>query len=694
MRIKRIAIEHYGPVDKLDLMFTPFEIIFGRNEAGKTAIVEILNYILFKRTIKDLRYEKPAKMLVELEDRGEIHQLPSKQRVLELPVGDVANLLYVQASESSIYGARGEANFWDGVKSMLSRVGKGISFTRLDEQVFDAVGLQPKREIWKRDKQEKVDEVVKRKAALEVFLNKVGEIEEQESELDVLVATNEKLKKNLDDIESYKKYYRYRELTDLYNKFKETRAELAAYERYKRPYLTEWQKLEAERKACLADQAHLEEVKQQVEELQERVSELKAKHKLVDEYGLKSYPNKPEVRTGRLPFMLSVGLLLVAATIFIFSFLTKVPMVFALPFLIGGFCVFVYYIQRARKAKKSSIDVELSLRRAQEIFPDLEHPTELPSAVDALEDEKIKQETLLQARTEDFERLSKRRTLAEINRSISELREKTGLAELSDLERKMTQKAKVEETLTRLNASISQRLHQTDDRKWGRLIDEMKVAKPDQEPDLETEKDIRAEKERVQESIDNLKRDIQLFREVEQARSEIADDRAAFVEYDRLEKQLRDYQLEKDAALTVRKILNSMSSELDEFIEDILEGEDSLSRYFNFVTERYVKVAVVKRDFVVTDLSGKDYSVEELSSGARDQLLLCFRIAALRKVYPDGGFFVLDDAFIFADWQRRERLAQLVKQFVEQGNQVVYLTSDDHTRDLFADLGANVTTLT
>jgi exonuclease SbcC len=137
-----------------------------------------------------------------------------------------------------------------------------------------------------------------------------------------------------------------------------------------------------------------------------------------------------------------------------------------------------------------------------------------------------------------------------------------------------------------------------------------------------------------------------------------------------------------------------MSSELDEFIEDILSGENSLSDYFKFVTERYDQVTVKNRDFVVTDLSGKSYDVEELSSGARDQLLLCFRIAALHKVYPDGAFLVLDDAFIFADWQRRQRIAQLVKKFVEQGNQVIYLTSDDHTRDLFAEFGANVTTLT
>jgi hypothetical protein len=694
MRIKRIVIENYGPIDKFALKPGPFEVIFGANEAGKTAIVEILNYILFKKTIKDLRYDKPEKMVIELEAGGEIHELPSKKKVLELPAGDVANLLYVQASESSVYGARGEASFWDGMKAMLGRVGKGVSFTRLDEQVFEAVGLQPRRETWKRDKQEQIDREMKRKAALESYMSKVGEIEERETELAEFVARNELLKRALDDMEKHRRYQRYRELTDLYNEFKETRTELQAYERYKPEYLTEWQKLEVERAACLGDETQLEETKQQVEELGKLVSQLKAKDKLVNQYDLRSYQPKPKVRVGKVPLILSLGLLLLAAIIFLASFYTQVPIVFALPFLLVGVSVFSYYIHRQRKAKKSSVDVVLWLQRAQEVFPDIVNLEELPSVIEAMEDERIKNETLLQARTEDFERMSKRRTLNEINKIISQLREKTGLAELSDLEEKMTQKVKVEQTSTRLRTNISERLHQTDDRKWERLIEGMKTVKPDEMPDLEAEKDMRTEKELLQEKIDNLEREIQLFRDVEQARSEIANDRAAFVEYDMLDKQLRDYELEKEAALAVRMILRSMSGELDDFIEDILAGEDSLGRYFKFVTERYDQVNVEKRDFVVTDLSGKKYDVEELSSGARDQLLLCFRIAALRKVYPEGSFLVLDDAFIFADWPRRERLAELVKQFVKQGNQVMYLTSDNHTRDLFADVGANITTLT
>jgi len=693
MKIKRILIENYGPIEKFDLAPAAFELIHGLNEAGKTAIVEVLNYVLFKRTVKDLRYEKPHTMRVEIEDGGKIHKLPAKGTLLQLPAGDVTNLLYVQGSESSIFGSRDEASFWDGIKSMLSRVGKGISFTKLDEQVFEAVDLQPKRETWKREKQLRIDEENKRKAGLEVYLKRIGDIEKKEAELADLMEENKELRKKLDDVELYKRYCNYRELSNLYNRFTEKRTELQEYERYKREYLTEWQRSEAERRACLDAQAHLEEKKREASVLEKDIRELKAKEEMVKERDLKSYRGEPEQKPKGVPIIFSIALLLLAVVLFVASFFTRIPLLFSSSFLAAAALIFLYLFYRLRKTRRHLMDTDVLLQQAQEIFSDMASLSELSARIDKLEEEVIRKETLLQEKNKDVLRFSKEKTLSDIDAKLSVLRNKTGLAEMPDLEEKIAKRARIEESLTRLNANISERLHETDDRKWVRLIGQMKTIKPDKEPDLDMERDIKVKKELLQEKINGLTREIRLFREVEQAKYEIADDRAAFIEYDELDKKLRNYQLEEKAALAVRQILSSMSSELDEFIEEILSGEDSLSDYFNFVTERYGQVTVKNHDFVVADTAAKNYVIEDLSSGARDQLLLCFRMAALRRVYPDGAFLVLDDAFIFADWQRRRRLAQLLKKFLEGGNQVIYLTSDDHTRDLFAEYGAHITIL-
>ena len=149
----------------------------------------------------------------------------------------------------------------------------------------------------------------------------------------------------------------------------------------------------------------------------------------------------------------------------------------------------------------------------------------------------------------------------------------------------------------------------------------------------------------------------------------------------------------KNLSLAARNILRDMSGELDEFIGGIMEGDSGLNAYFKTVTGRYPTVVLEKKNFVVIDGTDNKYAIENLSSGTQDQLLFCFRLAAVSKVYPDGAFMILDDAFIFADWERRQRLASLVRGFVEQGNQIMYFTSDDHTRDMFSACGARVTSL-
>ena len=46
-------------------------------------------------------------------------------------------------------------------------------------------------------------------------------------------------------------------------------------------------------------------------------------------------------------------------------------------------------------------------------------------------------------------------------------------------------------------------------------------------------------------------------------------------------------------------------------------------------------------------------------------------------------FLILDDAFQYSDWQRREQLVLQAVQIVQSGWQVIYLTMDDDIRDRF-----------
>lgn len=693
MRIKKIIIQDYGPIKNFTITPENFELIFGLNESGKTAIVEALTYVLFKRSPTPLRYGKPENTIVQIEEDEILYTLPAKKKNIELPSGDIANLLYVEASESSIYGAKGEASFWDGIKALLSRVGKGVPLTKLDDKIFEAVGLSPKKAEWKKEKQTLIASEQRRKDELGMYLKKIGAIEKKETELAHLSERYDKLKKELKQIEDYKNFKNYQEISNLYNTYLEKKTHLQEYARYKYEYITQWQGLEAEKKSRSKDENKLKEVKTEIIDLEKEIDELKNKEKIIELEDFKSRIAKARAEV-KVPSIIYPFLFVSAATIiFILSFFLPIPKFLAAGILILSCALFIYFLYKRKKVRKMLLEKNMWLTKAQKLFPDISSLTELAHKIETMEKMIIEKQVLLTEKTKFIEHLSKEQTVANIEKGISDLRNKTSIAELSDLKKKIDTKRKIDTELSKLDGKISGMLSEKDDKKWERIIRKMRAKRPEKEPDIISERDLKNEAQKIQERINELTREIKIFKEVEQTKFNITDDRSAFIQYDRLQKTLENYTLEKKAALIVREIFKKMSTELDEFIHDIITGNNSLSEYFKSVTGRYDEVAIKNKNFVVKEKSGRKFNADDLSSGAKDQLLLCFRLAALKHIFPKGSFLILDDAFIFADWARRQKLVDLIKKFIEDSNQVIYLTSDNHTRDILKESGARITTI-
>jgi len=693
MKIKKITIQDYGPIKNLTITPENFELIFGLNESGKTAIVEALTYVLFKRSPTPLRYGKPENTIIQIEEDEILYTFPTKKKNIELPSGDIANLLYVQASESSIYDSKGEASFWDGIKALLSRVGKGVPLTKLDDKIFEAVGLSPKKAEWKKEKQSLILTEQKRKDELGMYLKRIGEVEKKETDLAHLSERYDKLKKELKQIEDYKNFKNYQEISNLYNAYLEKKTHLQEYARYKYEYITQWQGLEAEKKSRLKDENKLKEVKTEIMDLEKEIDDLKNKEKIIELEDFKSCIAKAQAEVKVLSIIYPLLFLSAATIIFVLSFFLPIPKFLAAGILIPTCALFIYFLYRRKKIRKMRLKKNTWLTKAQKLFPNISTFTELAHKIEIMEKMIIEKQVLLTEKTKFIGHLSKEQTVANIEKEISDLRNKTGIAELSDLKKKIDTKRKIDTELSKLDGKISGMLSERDDKKWERIIKEMRAKRPEKEPDIISEKDLKKEVQTIQERINELTREIKIFKEVEQTKFNITDDRSAFIEYDRLQKTLENYTLEKKAALIVRDIFKKMSSELDEFIHDIITGNDSLSEYFKSVTDRYDEVEIENRNFIVKQRDGREFKADDLSSGAKDQLLLCFRLAALKHIFPKGSFLILDDAFIFADWNRRQKLVDLIKKFIEDGNQVIYLTSDNHTRDILKASGARITTI-
>jgi len=693
MKIKRIEIHNYGPLRDFALEPKDFACIFGENESGKTALVEILCYILFKKTIAALRFPKPENVLIDVEEDGKAFALPVRKSHPTLPQADVANLLYVQASESALYREREERNFWEGMKTIFSRFGKGISFAKLDEKIFKAVGLTQRRENWTDDKENKIATEKERFHKLGEYIKNINDVEKKENELVELTDKYQSLKEEQEQIDTYKEYQKYRELVSLYNQYREKRAHLQEYERYKDEYLDKWRKLEDGHKARQQAEQRVNELNNEISALENEAEQLIRKDEIIEKENIKSCIVRAAVGVTPPRLFIPGMILIVATIIIILSFFLTIPKNAAIVIFIATCIYFILTLYKKRLFEKTVKEDKTLLNKAKSIFPEVTTLDQVAIKIDEIKEQKGAKLTLLKEKEKQREEHMSGKSVADINQEIADLRSKTGLAELSDLEAKVRERTVLEKKRNELYGKIFGHLAERDDKKWQRMIEERKTSKPDKEPDMSREKDVEQELKATRNNIESLTSKINIHRNILKGVYNIPDDRAAFIEYDRLRKQLNDYEIEKRAALTARKILKEMSSELDEYIIDIVKGNESLSEYFRIVTERYDEVEVQNKSFIVRQKDGRKFKIDELSSGAQDQLLLCFRIAALRKIYPQGSFLILDDAFIFADWARRPRLVELLKKFIDDGNQVIYLTSDDHTRDLLKQYGAQVTAL-
>jgi len=105
------------------------------------------------------------------------------------------------------------------------------------------------------------------------------------------------------------------------------------------------------------------------------------------------------------------------------------------------------------------------------------------------------------------------------------------------------------------------------------------------------------------------------------------------------------------------------------------------------MTGKYQSLNLID-DQIYTRDQYQEYPLKDLSTGAKEQVQLALRLGIASHV--SGGeplFIILDDAFQHSDWERRESLVKVTVDLAKNGWQIIYLTMDDHIRDLFLKMG-------
>ncbi|MGQ9702469.1 MAG: ATP-binding protein [bacterium] len=691
MKINKIKLRNYGPIREFYFEPKDFNIIFGMNETGKTALVEAIVAILFKS--RTTRYGRPDDISIELDLGKKLIHLPRQKQAQILTRMEIAPLLYVPASEAELYDKNGQAKFWDSLKLMLSQAGKQIPFAILIRKIREGIGYQPKTNDWNSEKKKLIEGERYRLEQLRNFIQEKGAVENKKKELKKFTTEYTSLNEELNLIETCKKYKFYQNLRKKHNEYIDQRNNLDLYQRYTEEDLIQWQELEIKKENLKNQLEEKQQLENEIDNLNKEFDGVLKKLEWCEKYNIKNRIIQWGKSEQEPNYFYPILTFLSGFLFLILSFYLKFSLILPILIFLTSITGFTIVAVKKSKIKIKRLRLDEVLNDARLCLPGVQTIEDLEKTMQMLADSKIKLEVLLTAKKERLQILNTIDSLEQYEKMIGDLRNKTGCATITQLKAKIEEKNKIKHEIRGLAAEISKYLNENDPAKWKRLIDEKEVAPPAKECDISRAEKIEEMIKNRKEHIDKLLQEIKIFEEVQKTRYDVVDEKNVLNEIFEIECRLKNYNLEIEAVSKAEEILNQMSNELDNFIESLVYGEDSLSENFYFVTQKYKRVKVVNQNFFAVDGEGNEYPINSLSSGAKDQLLLCFRFSALKKLFPEGTFLILDDAFIFADWQRRCRLAELLKKFIDAGNQVLYFTSDTHSRDLLAQFGGLITTL-
>jgi len=157
-------------------------------------------------------------------------------------------------------------------------------------------------------------------------------------------------------------------------------------------------------------------------------------------------------------------------------------------------------------------------------------------------------------------------------------------------------------------------------------------------------------------------------------------------EWEKAAEEYREETADILAGIGLLNVLEEIRQKEDEKIDRALRSTEVRKRLFQ-ITGHYDGLSLQDDNMTVTSKYGS-LLLEDISTGAKEQCQLALRMGLVERITgEDRLFLILDDAFQHSDWKRRESLFDVVMNLVELGWQIIYLTMDDHILKIASDRG-------
>ncbi len=155
-----------------------------------------------------------------------------------------------------------------------------------------------------------------------------------------------------------------------------------------------------------------------------------------------------------------------------------------------------------------------------------------------------------------------------------------------------------------------------------------------------------------------------------------------------VEQRLKEIEQEKEEWLGVYQVFLDIEKKAEEMLKDVFKKASS---WFAYITNNCWQGLKLKNGNIQAIKEGRAYSLNQLSSGTKDQLYLAVRMAMAQAVKPKGAFLLLDDPFLTCDQGRTLRLLKVIKELARQC-QIILATKETWLK-AFLEQEVNVITL-
>ena len=693
IRIEKINISRQGPLDR-DFNFEPGELnlIYGHNETGKTYIVEAMIGMLFRTgrntpwILKKTKLHEPTVRRWNLRGKIKVSGLESNVTVFT-PGGskledytvsgisfpeELSRLMVVRAGDTRLSAAsdgKGDSILRTCLsgKGVLDEIEKNIKHESVKNAIIEEGIIKADHKGLVSDRVKALDEV----ESLEALRIEVDE-NASLSAVNSLERTISGLTDQLNELENARKHRAF--MLD---------KELRELELAKEDLPSENQLID-----ILTDIGLLEAKMKNMDEIERRLGDsvLEEDNYIWIKKAREEYLSHPEISNGKYSKEKICNVLLftfIITTVITGFFSKPLTIVFALGALL---CLTLRIIGRVKtvsaltELRREKLEKEFGRRFQRELTD---------SAVLEVECQKLETEQLrLKSLTESLNSI-KHETVSIKERILSQFYVMTG-ERISDnrwdarIESIRKKRKKVAEAI------ISQ----------STLLSSLNVAPDSYLPDpASVEWDqkryqfLKDKLETVSKRLERKKQDIEILKAKLAAatRKKTSDIRLLLTALEeRRTGAAADYKELTARILAENQVYLAVSEYREKEnarLEEALESPAVISPLYR-ITEHYSGLKMDSGGYLIlTTADGEEFPLEQLSTGAVEQVYVSLRTAFAELSMGGTAFLILDDAFQHSDWERRKNLVSHIIGLVNNGWQVFYFTMDDNLKELFDNYG-------